>query len=106
MFPYGNGTGYNHIFDTHIKTYECPSDNPYGTMRKQDDWVIDAWIVTSGGTYYIDYVYNYPGFGQEMGASNYIGCAGYLSDANTASAIKYKGVYYANSKTRIVTIGD
>jgi prepilin-type N-terminal cleavage/methylation domain-containing protein/prepilin-type processing-associated H-X9-DG protein len=116
-WPYANGTGYNHIFDTHVKTFECPSDDPYGNMRKQDDWVIDAWVVDPYGRYYIDYVYNYPGFGAEMGASNYGGSAGLLSDANVRIEVpknsgifydtqQYKGIYYANSKTRIVAIGD
>jgi prepilin-type N-terminal cleavage/methylation domain-containing protein/prepilin-type processing-associated H-X9-DG protein len=110
---YQNGTGYNHIFDSHIKIFECPSDSPYATTVAQNDWVIDAWIVTQGGTYYIDYVYNYPGFGAEMGASNYAGCAGYLSSASGSgngalklSAQQYEGIYYANSKVKVVTIGD
>jgi prepilin-type processing-associated H-X9-DG protein len=103
---YVNGTGYLHIFDTHIKTFECPSDFPYTNLAAQNDWVVDAWMVTSTGTYYIDYVYNYPKFGAEMGASNYAGCAGYLSNATTASATKYKGIYFANSTTKVVSITD
>jgi prepilin-type N-terminal cleavage/methylation domain-containing protein/prepilin-type processing-associated H-X9-DG protein len=104
---YINGTGYLHIFDSHIKTYECPSDSPYSSTTAQSDWVIDAWMVVTGsGTYYIDYVYNYPGFGAEMAASNYAGCAGYLSNASSAMAQQYEGIYYANSKVKVVSVGD
>jgi prepilin-type N-terminal cleavage/methylation domain-containing protein/prepilin-type processing-associated H-X9-DG protein len=104
-----NGTGYNHIADTHIKTYECPSDSPYSTTIVNTDWVIDAWVVDPSGNYYIDYVLNVPGFGQGMGASNYSGCAGYLSNTNVQGNSleqKYLGIYYANSQVKIVTIGD
>ncbi|QJW96764.1 DUF1559 family PulG-like putative transporter [Frigoriglobus tundricola] len=108
---YTNGTGYLKIFETRIKTYECPSDSPYSTTTAQTDWIIDAWIVTAGGSYYIDYVLNYPGFGQGLGASNYAGCAGYLSDpqitgTKAANDSKYLGIYYANSQTKIVSITD
>jgi len=62
-------------------------------------------------------VYNYPAFGREMGASNYIGCGGYSSAGagtnaglggitNVDASVKYKGVYAANTPTRIVAIGD
>jgi prepilin-type N-terminal cleavage/methylation domain-containing protein/prepilin-type processing-associated H-X9-DG protein len=109
---YINYTGYPKWADTHIKTYECPSDSPYGRLTNQGDWVIDAYFIYTGtdpnfgpGSAYIDYVYNYPGFGAEMGASSYIGCAGYAS-GNSTSAQKYAGVYGANKPTRIVTIGD
>jgi len=101
-----NGTGYPKWADTHIKTYECPSDNPYAQLTAVTDWVIDAYMVTSTGTDYLDYVLNVPNFGAEMGASNYLGCAGYLSSANTATSLKYKGVYAANSRTRITDVKD
>jgi prepilin-type processing-associated H-X9-DG protein len=106
---YQNGTGYNHIMDTRVKTYECPSDDPYGNMKKVNDWVIDAYFFIPSGSLegtYIDYVYNYPGFGAEMGVSNYIGCAGYGYVWNPTSYAKYKGVYAANSRTRITDIKD
>jgi prepilin-type N-terminal cleavage/methylation domain-containing protein/prepilin-type processing-associated H-X9-DG protein len=112
---YQNGTGYLPIFETHIKTYECPSDSPYSTTGAVNSWVIDAWVVvgSSGyaypaGTYFIDYVYNYPGFGQGLGASNYAGCAGFLSAgfSSSANASLYEGIYYANSQVKIVSIGD
>jgi len=101
-----NGTGYLHIFDTHIKTFECPADNPYGQMTQQTDWVIDAYMdVPASGSFgggdYLDYVYNVPNFGREMGASNYIGCAG-----NPLSTTGYQGIYAANSQTKVVTVSS
>jgi prepilin-type N-terminal cleavage/methylation domain-containing protein/prepilin-type processing-associated H-X9-DG protein len=111
---YVNYTGYPHIADTHIKSYECPSDDPYGNLRDPGDWVIDAFFIQHNtGSYYLDYVYNYPGFGREIGASNYIGSAGYRSNNTTlsngnpdTSAIKYAGVYHAATATKIVSISD
>jgi prepilin-type N-terminal cleavage/methylation domain-containing protein/prepilin-type processing-associated H-X9-DG protein len=105
---YINGTGYPHWADTHVPSFECPADNPYGNVSAQTDWVIDAYFIqSSSGSFYLDYVYNYPGFGREMGASNYIGCAGYKSGyTGDASSVKYKGVYHADSQTKIVSIGD
>jgi prepilin-type N-terminal cleavage/methylation domain-containing protein/prepilin-type processing-associated H-X9-DG protein len=110
---YWNYTGYPHWADTRVPSFECPADNPYGNLTAPDDWVIDAFFLqTSTGAYYLDYVYNYPNFGREMGASNYIGCAGlrsnnliYQKQPDTAAA-KYKGVYHAGSTTKIVSISD
>jgi prepilin-type N-terminal cleavage/methylation domain-containing protein/prepilin-type processing-associated H-X9-DG protein len=105
---YINYTGYPKFADTHVPSFECPADDPYGNLRDPGDWVIDAFFVLSGsGSFYIDYVYNYPGFGREMGASNYIACAGYASSyAGSANSVKYKGVYHPGSGTKIVSIGD
>jgi prepilin-type processing-associated H-X9-DG protein len=51
---------------------------------------------------HFDVVWDWPNFGHEMGASNYMGCAGYWGLANP----QYTGVYYPNSKTKIESIGD
>src|SRR5262245_32562171 len=106
-----NATGYPHICDAYIASYVCPSDDP---TQHVSGGVIDAYVVYQG-RYYIDYVLDVPQFGHEMGPSNYISCAGYLGD-NTqsppndpnrgANSIKYKGIYYANSKTKIPGIRD
>jgi len=105
---YVNYTGYPKFADTKIKTFECPSDNPYASDNNGAA-VIDAYYLQgSTGSVYIDFVWNVPGFGREIGASNYIGCAGYGAGIPSAgsTAAKYKGVYAANSPTRIVAIGD
>jgi len=94
-----NGTGYPHIVDARVPTFECPSDNAGDTRTTTG--VIDAyWTVP--GTVYIDYVLDLPNFGHEMGASNYIACAGYLGPQNPALC----GPYYQNSKTKITAISD
>jgi prepilin-type processing-associated H-X9-DG protein len=94
-----NGTGYNHaIFDNHVKTFECPSDDLYQGVTTG---VIDAYW-TESGTIYIDYVLDVSGFGDEMGGSNYIANAGYLGPW----VPQYTGPYYQNSKTKITAITD
>jgi len=101
-----NGTGYPKICDAQISTFVCPSDNAQDLSIPiaQSGFYgpIDAYFVTSSGAYYIDYVYDYPGFGHEMGASNYVASAGYLAQAVPG----LQGPYYANSKTKITAITD
>ena len=94
-----NGTGYLHLFDAKIKTYLCPSDN-MDTVAPTSG-VIDAYW-TEPGYIWIDYVYNVPKFGAEMGRSNYIGCAGYLGNDSSS----YGGIYYRNSTTSIASVTD
>ena len=82
----GNGTGYYHPgADAHIKSFECPSDNPYTGVT---GGIIDSYY-TYGGSIWIDYVNNTPGFGAELGASNYVANAGYIGEAVPT----YKGPY-------------
>src|SRR5262249_31929234 len=71
-----NGTGYPRICDAFIPTYACPSDDPTQTVSRG---VVDAYFIAEG-RYYIDYVWDWPNFGHEMGPSNYVSCAGYLGD--------------------------
>jgi prepilin-type N-terminal cleavage/methylation domain-containing protein/prepilin-type processing-associated H-X9-DG protein len=91
-----NGTGYPHIADTRIKTYECPSDSPYVTAT---GGVVDAHFIYSG-RYFIDYVWDWPSFGKEFGRSNYIANGG---DYRRADLV---GPYAANSKTKMTDIID
>jgi len=121
----GNLTGFPAVCNAQIKSYVCPSDNAQGTSLTgapatpaQPDsqpagnapitGVIDATftVPASAGTVTVDWVLNTPGFGAELGASNYVGNAGYLGDDTSASAVKYKGPYFNSSKTKIATIGD
>jgi hypothetical protein len=98
-----NGTGYPHAADANIKTYVCPSDNAQFTalVTYPSGGVVDAYW-TESGSIWIDYVADYPNFGHEMGAANYIGCAGYLGPWVT----QYTGPYYQNSRTKIAEIVD
>jgi prepilin-type N-terminal cleavage/methylation domain-containing protein/prepilin-type processing-associated H-X9-DG protein len=100
-----NGTGYPHICDAVIPTFLCPSDNAQDVQIPNDGsayGVIDAYFVDSIGAYYIDYVWDYPGYGHEMGASNYVASAGYLA----AKISLFQGPYYASSKTKITAMTD
>ncbi|HZY89883.1 MAG TPA: DUF1559 domain-containing protein, partial [Gemmataceae bacterium] len=102
----GNGTGYPHLADAHVKSFECPSDNLYVGLSGGP---IDAYWV-DGGSIWIDYVLDTPGFGHEMGRSNYIGCAGYLGDnaqgSGAAGSDTYKGIYNRNVPSKIADITD
>jgi prepilin-type N-terminal cleavage/methylation domain-containing protein len=103
-----NGTGIGATFaNSHIKTFECPSDNVYGATSVG---LIDAYWVDAGSIW-IDYLPNpSPGGPINFGRGNYIGCAGYLGDnassGGAAGADTYKGIYYRNSTTRIAEITD
>jgi len=120
-----NGTGYNHIFDAHVPIFECPSDNPYDSVAVawSNGGVIDGFWTTrvaddviaetpKRGHGWIDYVADYPGWGHEMGASNYIANAGFLGTADsvipgtTLNAAQFEGPYYQNSKTKLQAISD
>jgi prepilin-type processing-associated H-X9-DG protein len=106
-----NGTGIPAwAQNVRIKSFECPSDNLYGPLTAYSNGgPIDAYWV-DGGSIWIDYVNDYPGYGHEVGRSNYIGNAGRLGsnpDATGASGdITYEGPYYMNSKTKITDITD
>jgi hypothetical protein len=107
-----NGTGFWHGVDgisgpdTHIKTFECPADNPYGPLATYPNGgPIDAYWCY-GGSIWIDFVADQPHYGHEMGASNYIANGGYLGSDTSATAVKYIGPYAQNSQTKMVEILD
>jgi prepilin-type N-terminal cleavage/methylation domain-containing protein len=101
-----NGTGYPHAMDAHVPIFECPSDDLYqGTAVYPNGGPIDAYWQT-GNSIWIDFVADYPGFGHEMGGSNYIANAGYLGSDSGTTAQKYIGPYYQNSKTKLQAITD
>jgi len=106
----GNNTGYNHIADSRIKSYLCPSDNTQ--EAGVNTGVIDGyWVAlnpaTGHTTIWIDYVLDTPGFGHELGGTNYISCAGALGeDLPEPTVGRYAGAYYPNSKTKLQSIGD
>jgi prepilin-type N-terminal cleavage/methylation domain-containing protein/prepilin-type processing-associated H-X9-DG protein len=97
-----NGTGYPHIADAHVPIFECPSDDPYQSVSIG---VWDAYFVLPypGGVEIAgDYVYDWPGFGHEMGASNYIGNGGW----GGIDIPQLQGPYTQNSKTTLQSISD
>ncbi|HEV3236539.1 MAG TPA: DUF1559 domain-containing protein [Gemmataceae bacterium] len=108
-----NSTGFLPLATAHIKTYECPSDNLYGSIPA----VIDAYWVY-GGAINIDQA---PvGTGtlvnqdvRKLGGSNYIASAGALGDDNgdpnlksAAYYLQFTGPFTVNSQNRITDCTD
>jgi prepilin-type N-terminal cleavage/methylation domain-containing protein len=128
---YQNGTGIAPwAQNTHVKTYECPSDNLYGPLNdyasSEGGGPVDAIWVDNDGAYWIDYVADYPGYGHEVGRTNYVANGGYRgkqwtkvqgdrqnppfttaenTEAN-ANAQLFQGPYGINSKTKLTDISD
>jgi len=96
----GNNTGFPAIFNSQIKTYLCPSDD--AQTATPSSGIIVGWEIEAGG-YYYDWVLNTPGFGAELGCTNYIANGGYSYAVNNAT---YVGPYYNNSKTTLTSISD
>jgi len=95
----GNMTGYNHaIYDNHIKIFECPSDG--GLYNAVTGGIWDAYW-QNGYTLWGDYLYETPGFGKDLGRTNYIANAGYIGSGGP-----YCGPYYVNSSTKTTQIVD
>jgi prepilin-type N-terminal cleavage/methylation domain-containing protein/prepilin-type processing-associated H-X9-DG protein len=107
-----NGTGYlKPAADARIKAYLCPSDGAQDASTTLG--VIDGagFYPPSTSHVYVDYVYDWPNFGHEMGRTNYLGMGGGYgkvnpSDAANASWIPFTGIYYMNSATRYGDITD
>jgi len=98
----GNKTGYPKVCEAVIKSYLCPSDNAQDLTPGTGVWDALGFPVApnfiSG-----DYVYATPGFGQGLGATNYIANAGYFWSLLSP---QYVGPYTPNSKTKITEITD
>jgi prepilin-type N-terminal cleavage/methylation domain-containing protein len=100
-----NGTaigGPNSPFNARVPIFECPSDDPYQQIPYTSGGVIDVFVAYGGNTW-LDYVWDWPNFGHELGASNYNGSAGYQG---TATRPELCGPYYLNSKTKLQSISD
>jgi prepilin-type N-terminal cleavage/methylation domain-containing protein/prepilin-type processing-associated H-X9-DG protein len=110
----GTGKGYPKAANTRITTFMCPSDSPGGGYLVFDAYGFYATMPgATFGEYWLDWVYNIPSYGAEMGRSNYVGVAGGYGDvspsdtrpANQAWA-PFKGIYYENSQTKVSDITD
>ncbi|HEV3258022.1 MAG TPA: DUF1559 domain-containing protein, partial [Gemmataceae bacterium] len=109
-----NGTGYLQVADTKIKTFLCPSDNAGEGPPPQT--IIDGYGIYDPTLLpyivWVDYVLDVPGYGHELGRTNYVGCGGAWGDVNltadptNAQWAPFTGIYFMNSKTRIADITD
>ncbi|HEV3235681.1 MAG TPA: DUF1559 domain-containing protein, partial [Gemmataceae bacterium] len=117
----GNMTSFPPFATAKIKTFECPSDNPYGPTTQG---VIDGFWVEQGHQW-IDYIppttstltNQNP---KLLGASNYIASAGAMGDDPDVaqdtrdpqwipfynSLVKWRGPFTRNSKNRITDCTD
>jgi prepilin-type N-terminal cleavage/methylation domain-containing protein len=112
-FRNGTGKGYPPVANTRIATYLCPS-----APATPGFWVIDGATFTgrppsTSWLYYLDWVYNIPSYGQEMGRSNYLGVSGGRGAVWPDDPIPahqpwkpFTGIYTANTGTRIADITD
>jgi prepilin-type N-terminal cleavage/methylation domain-containing protein/prepilin-type processing-associated H-X9-DG protein len=104
------GAGYPKAANARIATYLCPSDPGISAL-----FVSDANGFNGDGTFGWgvghDEVHNIPGYGRELGRTNYAGVGGGFglippgAQANTVWA-PYTGIYYANSRTKMTDITD
>jgi prepilin-type N-terminal cleavage/methylation domain-containing protein len=90
------------IGTTHIKSFECPSDNPYVGVTN-GTW---AYLTTSGNSISGGY---FAGSNVGLGCTNYIASAGALGNVSASGDTFYGqwcGAYYVNSRSKTATISD
>jgi prepilin-type N-terminal cleavage/methylation domain-containing protein/prepilin-type processing-associated H-X9-DG protein len=105
----GTGAGYPKAANARIAIYLCPSDP--GTSA---EWVSDAYTFNLTGpswSAYHDEVRNIPGYGHELGRTNYAGVGGAFGLIPPGAQAytnweTYTGIYYGNSTTKIADITD
>jgi prepilin-type N-terminal cleavage/methylation domain-containing protein/prepilin-type processing-associated H-X9-DG protein len=92
---YQNGTGLLPIANSHIVNFLCPADGGQYSNNLalySSGGVIDAyWSEAVNSQIWIDYIADQPGYGAELGRSNYIGCGGWLGTDGTPT--QYPGMY-------------
>jgi prepilin-type processing-associated H-X9-DG protein len=108
----GTGRGYPRAVNTSIKIYLCPSDPGIAGVGVIDATVINVTPPYLPG-YFVanDWVQNIPNYGREMGRSNYVGVGGAFGNVDSRDAFHaqwypFRGIYYANSGTRMTDIMD
>ena len=106
----GTGAGYPKAANKSIKTYLCPSAPVVSAPYVADG----SWFNANaqlGNQMWFDWVYNIPGYGRELGRTNYLGVGGAYglvptSDTGHQPWAPFTGIYYANSSTRFTDITD
>jgi prepilin-type N-terminal cleavage/methylation domain-containing protein/prepilin-type processing-associated H-X9-DG protein len=114
----GNYTGPLPGTQALVKSYQCPVDDPNVFVAAGQGGGIDFFAPGDDCTgnfnatsVCIDYIYDLTGTMQprQPGGSNYIGCAGGLGNVTTlsnATYLLYPGIYYVNSKVKLVDVQD
>jgi prepilin-type N-terminal cleavage/methylation domain-containing protein/prepilin-type processing-associated H-X9-DG protein len=108
----GTGRGYPKAANTTIPAYLCPSDPGISGMNVMDAATMNLSPPYIPGYFvHIDWVRNIPDYGGELGRSNYLGVGGAFGNVDPKDAFHarwypYKGIFYANSRTRFSDISD
>jgi prepilin-type N-terminal cleavage/methylation domain-containing protein len=112
----GVGAGYAKAANVPIKSFLCPADS-MGTDSPSFG-VIDGGFFNARPPellYFLfyDWVYDLPGYGRELGCTNYLGVGGAYGQVqvgdpnpNHTEWTPYTGIYYANSRTRLNDVKD
>jgi prepilin-type N-terminal cleavage/methylation domain-containing protein/prepilin-type processing-associated H-X9-DG protein len=106
----GTGGGYPNALNTTIRVYRCPAD-PGTRGQLVFDGLMWNFTMPVGNVLGYDWIINIPGFGREVGRSNYVGVMGPqglvpLGDQGHSGWAIFTGIYYSNSSTRISQITD
>jgi prepilin-type N-terminal cleavage/methylation domain-containing protein len=101
--PWWNNANNENLARTHIKSFVCPSDDPYsnqvGTFI-----LLYQYVDPATGTTWLEGGYM-PMPQGDYGRSNYVACAGALGDVNNWWG-QWKGAFTNRSKNRLATMTD
>jgi prepilin-type N-terminal cleavage/methylation domain-containing protein/prepilin-type processing-associated H-X9-DG protein len=111
----GTGRGYPEAANVPVKTYLCPSDTMANGAPLHG--VIDGGFFNTRPplpcALFYDYVHYVPGYGKELGYTNYLGVGGAYGQVQNGDSnpihqwwAPYTGIYYAGSRTSVADIID
>jgi prepilin-type N-terminal cleavage/methylation domain-containing protein/prepilin-type processing-associated H-X9-DG protein len=107
----GTGAGYPKAANTTIATYLCPSDPGVNAPHVIDACFFNTGPPQLGWDIGYDKLAIIPGYGRELGRTNYLGVGGAYGlvqpgDTDHAAWAPFTGIYYANSRTKVTNIKD
>jgi prepilin-type processing-associated H-X9-DG protein len=92
-----------------VKSFECPSDNPYGPAHWTGIFTFSSFIPPSTVRSQVVFSPSTMGgvtSGLNLGLTNYLGCGGFAGRIGVASADAYIGVFTTDSTVRISDLTD